>query len=218
MTSATAVQTVAAASDAQSSSPAVALQTIAHELRQPLSAIESIAYYLRLVLPRENGPAQAQTVRLQQLVEQSNWILTSALQLADTTPLAPQPLNLEELITQVVSARNLHGDPVLQLNLAGGLPLVSLDPGRARTLLENLLLLFRQLANDMYPARLTTSLAESVCLEIATTAPGYRAEAYLGPGCSLSIESARRIVQAHGGSFDIRVDAASGINLKVVLP
>src|ERR1700680_4414718 len=82
----------------QSSSLAVSLETIAHELRQPLSAIESIAYYLSLVLPRDGGHAHQQALRLQQLVEQSNWILTSALQLSDASPLAPQSLNLEELI------------------------------------------------------------------------------------------------------------------------
>ena len=85
MSSATGVQTVAAAPKTQSSAAAVALETIAHELRQPLSAIESIAYYLSLVLPRDGGPAREQAARLQQLVEQSNWILTSALQLADAS-------------------------------------------------------------------------------------------------------------------------------------
>ncbi len=110
MSSAAGVQTVAAAPETQASSPAVDLQTIAHELRQPLSAIESIAYYLSLALPRDSRPARKQARRLQQLVEQSNWILTSALQVADNTPLAPQPLNLEELIIQTVNARTAHGD------------------------------------------------------------------------------------------------------------
>jgi K+-sensing histidine kinase KdpD len=219
MTSATAVQTGAAAPKTQSSFRAVTLETIAHELRQPLSAIESIAYYLSLVLPRDGGPAREQAWRLQQLVEQSNWILTSALQLADPTPVAPQLMSLEELIIQTVTARALHDDPAIRLDLAGELALVRLDPGRGRALLENLLLLFRQLSSDLHPIRLTTSMADGqACLGIATAAPGYRSEASLGPGCGLSIESARRMVEAHGGSFSIHVDAATGISLKVVLP
>jgi len=219
MSSAAGVQTVAAAPETQSSSPAVDLPTIAHELRQPLSAIESIAYYLSLVLPRDSRPARAQASRLQQLVEQSNWILASALLLADTTSPAPQPLNLEELITQTVTTRAGHGDPPIYLDLTGGLPLVKLDPGRGRALLENLLTLFRQLSNDLHPVRVTTLAEEGgVSLGIATASPGYRSEASLGPGCSLSIQSARRVVEEHGGSFSIHVDAASGISLKVVLP
>jgi len=219
MSSAAGVQTVAAAPETQASSPAVDLQSIAHELRQPLSAIESIAYYLNLALPRDSRPARKQAKRLQQLVEQSNWILTSALQLADNTPLARQPLNLEELIIQTVNARTAHGDPRIHLELPGGLPLVNLDPGRARTLLENLLTLFRQLASDLHPVRVTTAAGEGgVFFDIATSIPGYRSEASLGPGCSLSLQSARRIVEGHGGTFSIHVDAASGVSLKVVLP
>ena len=219
MSSAAEVQTVAAALETQLPSAAVDLQTIAHELRQPLSAIESIAYYLNLTLPRDSRPARKHTRRLQQLVEQSNWIVTSALQLADNTPLAPQSLNLEELIIQTVNSRMVHGEPRIQLDLAGGLPLVNLDPGRGRALVENLFTLFRQLASDLQPIRVATSVAEGgVCLGIGIAIPGYRSEASLGPGCSLSIQSARRVVEAHGGTFSIDVDAASGVGLKVVLP
>src|SRR5579863_8284117 len=207
MSSATGVQTVAAAPKTQASCPAVDLQTIAHELRQPLSAIESIAYYLSLALPRDSRPARKQARRLQHLVEQSNWILTCALQLADETPLAPQPLNLEELIVHTVNTRSMLVYSWIHLELAGGLPLVHLDPGRGHTLLENLLMLFRQLASDLHPVRVTTAAAESgVSLGIATSIPGYRSEASLGPGCILSIQSARRVVEGHGGSFHIQVD------------
>jgi len=219
MTSATGVQTVAAAPETQSSVTAVALETIAHELRQPLSAIESIAYYLSLVLPRDGGPAREQAGRLQQLVEQSNWILTSALQLADAAPLAPQLVNLDELVTHAVAARALYNEPAIRLGLAGGLPLVRLDPGRGRALLENLVLLFRQLASDLHLIRITTSTSDGgVVLAIASAVPGYRSEAALGPGCGLSIASARRVVEAHGGEFSLQVDAVSGISVKVVLP
>jgi len=219
MSSATGVQTVAAAPGTQSSVTAVALETIAHELRQPLSAIESIAYYLSLVLPRDGGPAREQAGRLQQLVEQSNWILTSALQLADAAPLAPQLVNLEELVTQAVAGRGQREDAAIRLELAGGLPLVRLDPGRGRALVENLLLLFRQVASDLHPVRITTSTSDGgVGLAIASAVPGYRSEAALGPGCGLSLESARRVVEAHGGTFSIHVDAASGVGVEVVLP
>ena len=219
MSSVAGVQTVTAALETQALSPAVDLQTIAHELRQPLSAIESIAYYLSLALPRDSRPARKQARRLQLLVEQSNWILTCALQLADETPLAPRPLNLEELIIQTVNARRAEGEPRVHLELAGGLPLVSLDPGRGRILLENLLTLFRQFASDLYPIRVTTAAEEhGVSLGIVCAIPGYRSDASLGPGCSLSIQSARRVVEAHGGTFNIQVDPASGVDLKVVLP
>src|ERR1700686_10155 len=82
--------------------PPMALQMIAHELRQPLSAIESIAYSLGLILPPGDDRARGPVARLQQLVEQSNWILICGLQLADQTPLAPVPLDLQQLIRQAI--------------------------------------------------------------------------------------------------------------------
>jgi hypothetical protein len=51
-----------------------------------------------------------------------------------------------------------------------------------------------------------------------TAATGYRSENALVPGAALSLEGARRIVEAHGGSLESHVDAASGIRLCVVLP
>jgi signal transduction histidine kinase len=219
MSSAAEVQTVAAALETQASLPAVDLQTIAHELRQPLSAIESIAYYLSLALPRDSRPARKQARRLQHLVEQSNWILTCALQLADQTPLAPQAVNLEELIIQTVNSNIAPGEPRIHVEAAGGLPPVSLDPGRGRALMENLLTLFRQLASDLHPVRITTAAEEGgASFGIVCGIPGYRSEASLGPGCSLSLQSARRVVERHGGRFNIHVDAVSGVSLKVVLP
>jgi signal transduction histidine kinase len=202
--------------------PQVALQMIAHELRQPLGAIESIAYYLGLVLPPGDDRAREQVVRLQQLVEQSNWILTCGLQMADQTPLAPVPLDIEQLIAQTISARTLQGHPQPILELAGDLPPVRLDPARGRALIENLLALFLQVAGEAYQVWLRTAAdtggAGGVLLEISTAAPGYRSETALGPGSALGLECARRIALAHGGSLTVDVDPVSGIRLRAVLP
>ena len=199
--------------------PQVALQMIAHELRQPLSTIESIAYYLSLVLPPGEDRAREHVARLQQLVEQSNWILTCGLQMADPTPLAPVPVDLEELIAQTVSTRTLQGHPQPILELSGDLPTVRLDPARGRALIENLLALFLHLASEGHPIRLRTAAeADGVLIQISTEAPGYRSQAGLGPGSALGLECARRIVQAHGGSLTVDVDPVSGIRLRAVLP
>jgi len=202
MNSATGVQPAAAVSGTQSSSVAV-LQTVAHELRQPLSAIESIAYYLNLVLPTDGGTRRAHAARLQELVEQSNWIITCALQLADPAPFAAELLDLDELITHTITARaeidhaqdTRAGSAGVQVKLAGGLPRMLLDPARMRNLRENRLTLFQQVSGEQYPITLSTRAEkQGVCLRISTSSPGYRSEAYLGPGSELSLESARRVV------------------------
>jgi len=55
-----------------------AIFNLAHDLRQPLSAIEAIAYYLEMTLPPGQSQARHYIHRLQQLVERSNEILNQA--------------------------------------------------------------------------------------------------------------------------------------------
>ncbi len=66
------------------------LGTLAHELRQPLSNIEAIAYYLSMILPPGDQNIQAQLGRIRELVEQSNSILSSALGFAPAPAAGPQ--------------------------------------------------------------------------------------------------------------------------------
>jgi signal transduction histidine kinase len=194
------------------------LRDFAHEIRQPLSAIESIAYYLSLVLP-EDEKHRGQLFRVQQLVEQSNWILSNSLTLADSRRIAPGAVHLGELIRQTVAARPPSLGPRVNCDLAADLPLVRLDPGYARALIENILGLFHQLATAAHPVELRASaVSNGVELDISTAAPGYRSVAMLPPGSSLSLDCARHIAMLHGGSTTCSIDPASGIRVRVMLP
>jgi signal transduction histidine kinase len=68
------------------------LGTLAHELRQPLSNIEAIAYYLSMILPPDDAKIQPHLARIRELVEQSNLILSTALGLAPVPAAASQPV------------------------------------------------------------------------------------------------------------------------------
>lgn len=214
MTSAAATQTAAAALEqsAKVQQSHRVLQNIVHELRQPLSAIESIAYYLELILPRGDARAREHASRLQELVQQSNWILTCGLQLADPTPLELMPTDLGEMISAAVGRRAVQGEPEPLLDLDGDAPLLALDPGRTCTLIDNLFTLFAQWSSDLHPVSLRTA---GTTVELSTSAPGYGSEASLGPGCALALLAARAAVEAHGGGLTITVDAVAGIRIKV---
>lgn len=56
-----------------------AVFNLAHDLRQPLSAIEAIAYYLEMTLPVDQLDARRHLARLQELVVQSDTILADAV-------------------------------------------------------------------------------------------------------------------------------------------
>jgi signal transduction histidine kinase len=83
--------TTNAQADTSVLSPAEVLANVAHELRQPLSNIESIAYYLAMVLPQGDGRAQSELARIRCLVEQSGAILTQGLRRAGYPLSIPNP-------------------------------------------------------------------------------------------------------------------------------
>ena len=60
------------------SSPEELVRELIHELRQPLSSIEAIAYYLEMTLPPEQIQARLYMRRLQQLVDQTSSVLEDA--------------------------------------------------------------------------------------------------------------------------------------------
>jgi len=120
------------------------VRQIAHELRQPLSTIESIAYYLDLILPRHEPRARAQLQRLQKLVEQSNWIVTNAVHFAQASPAVPQLLDLGELIP--TAAAECPPGAEIEIDREERMPLVRLDPGQAVHLFRNLLVFFRHIS------------------------------------------------------------------------
>ncbi|HEY4364682.1 MAG TPA: hypothetical protein VGN17_27200 [Bryobacteraceae bacterium] len=197
------------------------LRAVAHELRQPLSSIETTAYYLSLVLPGANAKVQEQLSRIQEMIEQANWILSNGLRLTDPkeSQAGEERIDIEEIITDAFSARPAGGRPAIRVELAGDLPPVRLDPGRARALVEGLLILFRQIATAAHPATMRTRTRPEggVVLEIASGVPGFKSEACLGPGSALEISSARRISEAGGGTLECLVDTVSGVCLRASL-
>lgn len=199
-----------------SGAPSEVLGTVAHELRQPLSNIESLAYYLSLVLPREDEKVQGSLTRIRQLVEQSNWILGNGLRLAGSPHIAPRPMRLEGMITQVVSAIGIDAAQV-RIEFAEGLPLVALDPGHGPAMIETLLRLLLSPASPADPVTVRVAAAEGGVRMEFEGAP-QRAPATLGAGAALAIECARRIAVAHGGRLWQEAGGAGGIRIVVMLP
>jgi signal transduction histidine kinase len=199
-------------------SPDEVLGAVAHELRQPLSNIEAIAYYLSMVLPKGDAKVQAQLARIRELVEQASWILSSGLHLTGCVPAAPQPVALEELITESVSSSGAANANV-SLALAGDLPLVHLDPREGRDLVDSLLMLFHTMTDGASRVTVTTSTRSEGGVLLELQAAGECVHGVGGAGSELAIESARRIAASHGGTFVVDGGGpAGGIRGRLMLP
>jgi signal transduction histidine kinase len=205
------------------------VRNIAHELRQPLSTIESIAYYLDLVLPREDGKIREQLAKLQQLVNQSNWIVSNAIYL--TQPAAPvlQSLDLREIVSICATEYASGGDAKIEVDSAVPLPLLLLDAAQIQHLLRNLLQFFRGAADTDRPIAVSTSTTEGeVVLRVSARVKEcerYELNTILesfasgkATGFALSLASVRRIVEAHGARIRCSTEPGQGLSIAVLFP
>lgn len=176
------------------------MATLAHELRQPLGAIESIAYYLSMVVPRDDPRVLEQLDRLQELVEQSDWILSNGLHLAGEIVLAPESVDFAELVREFLGSRAWPRPPRLELAANH----LRADPHLARALVANLVTL-------VHASNGVVRTSREIALEVESCSSS------LGPGGKLSLESARKIAEAHGGTLESHA-GAGGIRIRVMLP
>jgi signal transduction histidine kinase len=201
---------------------------LAHELRQPLSTIESIAYYLDLILPPEASKARQQVEKLQHLVEQSNWIVSNAVDFAQAAPLSPERIYLGELVSSAIALCDEPG-PRVEFNGDGALLAVTVDRMQGEHLLRNLFTFFWY-AGTGGPVAFRASAAHTaghVLIEGSAQAEGYSQQKLdslfepfspsLPAGAGLSLASIRRIVAAHGGWIRARADE-SWISIQIALP
>jgi two-component system sensor histidine kinase TctE len=209
--------------------PAIVVRHIAHEVRQPLSAIESIAFYLEMVLPRSDGKARRQLAKLQQEVRQINWILSDALHFLQAAPLELQLLDLTEVVSKSLSEWGTLDGADIRLKLEQDLPLVRLDLEQTQHLLRNLVAFFGRISAPQRSLILRTgAVGDEVILEIATQLPECSAadldplfrpfDAHLPGGSGLGLASVRRIAEAHGARLNAGSSPAGEISLAIAFP
>jgi K+-sensing histidine kinase KdpD len=197
------------------------LRHAAHELRQPLSTMESIAYYLELILPEADERGREQLEKLRKLVEQSNWIVTNAIDVVRDTPATPEFLDIAVLLCDVADEMDA---PFIELRIPDALPLVRLDPEQGRHLVQNLIIFFQQIAAEHHPIVVSASSNRDIMtLEMSVQRFAGRDDASragasgLPAGSGLSLTSIRRIVEANGGAMDVCTGPDYGISVRVRL-
>lgn len=195
--------------------PAEVVQFLAHDLRQPLSTIEAIAFYLELILPREDERTREQVFKLHALLEQFHWMLNNGLNAASESPARPVLLDLNGVVTQALAAQQ-PGIEELKLDPQ---PLVGrLDASLASSAIGNAVTLMRGIGNGAGTLRLSTSRAAEGLLLVFELQLPHPWRGVLPPGKTLSLACLRKFADLHGGSVDFEPEAAGGPKLQICLP
>jgi signal transduction histidine kinase len=218
----------AAAAEKPVYEPAEIVRYLAHELRQPLSTIESIAFYVEMVLPRTEGKARRQLGKLQQQVHQINWILTDAIHFLQAAPLRLQLLDLSEVISKSLSEWDVEDEAGVCLRLESGLEPVWLDFEQTQHMLRNIVAFFGRICRPGRSIVIRTYAGDcETVLEMTAATVRYPAEevapffepfgSRLPGGSGLGLASVRRIAEAHRARVELQPGEAN-ISLVIGYP
>jgi signal transduction histidine kinase len=195
------------------------LNNLAHELRQPLSTIESIAYYLELALPHSDPRVLEQLTRLRHLVEQSGWILNDALSLSQPKFVHPEAVDLDEILSEFVleQAQQDSHWPHFDLELSGA-P-VWMDFQQARELVQGICRFFRAVAKAGSEIRVDTRVLAGGSVLLRARAEGQSGDdASLPPGSNLTLEWMEQIAAQNSATLVIQLLDPARLELTVEVP
>ncbi|MEV6845938.1 ATP-binding protein [Actinoplanes sp. NPDC051411] len=214
---------------------------VAHDLRAPLAAIAGHIELLeqdldamdeldefRYTLDRVRNSAD----RMCRLIDD---LLAYAT--ARDAPLRLEPVDLSEVVDEVVHERTAHlrKDRAPRIE-AGPLPTVRADPAMIRQMMDNLIGNAIKYTRDSEPAqvRITADRLDDAWAEIQVSDRGigipsdqrtsifesfsraHRGQSYAGTGLGLAI--CRRVVDRHGGTISVDDNPLGGARFHIVLP
>ncbi len=202
---------------------------LAHELRQPLSTLESLAYYLDIILPSADAKAREQIGKIQQLVHQTNSIVDDAVYYVQQPASRPAVVSMSDVITKIVADPNQWRALSLDLQLDPGHCLVSIDRQQARHMIANILSFFQHIATTGSPISVTTEAqGGEMSIRFSCIAPGLAPEnlerllapfnSSAPPGSGLSLACAQRIASIHEGEFQIVAEADERVTVWLRFP
>jgi len=191
---------------------------ITHELRQPLSALDSIAFYLQMTVGGDATPLGVQVNRLQQMVDNANWVLSDALHLLQMAPPACDVVDANELLEETLQ------EPWIAEGIAIEgpeeiLPALWVDPEQLRHLVRSVLQYLRRTAAEPRAIALTAAATATVAtITFAADAPGACPVAMFEPLETTQLFTSRRIAESNGGRLAAAKDDSGRLSIRVDLP
>lgn len=202
--------------------------SIGHELRNPLSVIETSLYIIK---GRIDGDERAQkhVARIGEQLLIANDIITKLLDMIRDRPLQRSPVDLKELAHH--AAESVQRPPEVALTFVGleGLPEVAGDPVQLRQVLVNLVDNAVHAASPAGRVQITGSSGQGqVTITVEDSGKGVddsiRARLFeplittKAKGIGLGLALVKRIVERHGGTMSYQRSSLGGAAFSMRLP
>jgi hypothetical protein len=181
-----------------------------HEVRQPLSGIESVAYYLEMALESGDDELRQQCGRLRTMVRQASWLLDDAALCCTPHSSDPVSASLNDEIYRLACDLALHDERALDLSFADGPMLVAIPAFRVKRIAAHLLSFLHDIAEAEEPVSARTySGAGWRCLALRGRVEESRCAEFARILTSLWPGGLAGALDGIGGSVSVRQSAAS---------
>jgi signal transduction histidine kinase len=208
--------------------------TVAHELRNPLSAIRNTIFTVKELTAGGTLKLERQVARIEGSIERCDRIIADLLEYTRNRVLNRTASRFDRWVEEVTAEQIIAPPVSLSLELAAGEAEVPIDPDRMRrviiNLVENAVHALAELPNDREKriTLRTESVEGELVLSIADTGPGIAPETLeriFEPlfstksfGTGLGLATVKQIVNQHDGSIAVDSLPGQGTCVAVRLP
>jgi signal transduction histidine kinase len=208
--------------------------TVAHELRNPLSAIRNTLFTVKELATAAAMKLDRPIARMERSIERCDRIISDLLEYTRNRELNRDDIAFDRWLGEVLAEQQLVPPVVLTAELDAAKRLVSIDPDRFRrvviNLVDNAAQALAQLPAD-HDKRITVRTAVvdgDMILAIEDTGPGISPE-NLGRifeplfstksfGTGLGLPTVKQIINQHDGTIAIDSEVGQGTRVTVCLP
>ena len=202
---------------------------IAHEVKNPLTAVRGAVQVIGSRLPRGSQDAMI-TKEIIGRLDSLNDLVQDLLLFARTPHPRLAPVDLGSIVRMVADL--LSADPAfagVRVDIAGSAPLVSGDAELLKIVFQNLIINAAHAMDGKGVVRVRLSERSGIpALAIADQGPGIAAEIRAklfqpfqttkARGTGLGLATAKRLIEAHGGTIGIECPAGGGTIVTIELP
>lgn len=205
--------------------------TVAHELRNPLSAIRNSLHSLYVLAGPSHAMFDRQLSRMDRSIDRCEAFIADLTDFAHAHQLETRSIRLDEWIAEVAAATVATGGVAIETRLSAGDALTLVDPGRMKRALDNIIANAQEALAETEGARrilITTRADKTARIVIEDSGPGIAPDILskvFDPlfstrsfGSGLGLPTAKQIVEQHGGSIAIASEPGRGTRVEIVLP
>jgi PAS domain S-box-containing protein len=209
--------------------------TVAHELRNPLSAIRNSIYAIREMMAGKGISLDRPLTRIERSIARCDGIVTDLLDFARSRQLQCAPQAFDQWLGEVLDEQKLPDHVKLRRDLAAPRAVVAFDPDRLRRVVVNLVENAAQsrAESEREKRELEVSVAtrqagESIELVVSDNGAGIAPDVLpriFEPlfstksfGTGLGLPTVKQIVEQHGGRIELTSELGVGTRALVRLP